>query len=141
MFQLDDQFLADIGLAELPEEERAAFLQYIYSKLELGVGERLSEGMSDAQLEEFEAIIDKNDAVILAWIQQHAPEYQLEDGFTRLQQATGADINDRDLRDEYVATKWLEVNRGDYRQVVAGVLEEIKADITANRDAILGREG
>ncbi len=39
---------------------------------------------------------------------------------------------------EFTATKWLEVNRPDYRQVVAEVLDELKKEIIANRDAILG---
>ena len=39
---------------------------------------------------------------------------------------------------EFTATKWLEVNRPDYRDVVAAVLDELKKEIIANRDAILG---
>ena len=52
MFQLDDKFLADIGLNDLPEEQKKAFLQHIYDELELRVGTKLSDGMSDEQLEE-----------------------------------------------------------------------------------------
>lgn len=138
MFQLDDKFLQDLGLDQLPEEQRQAFLQHIYEELELRVGTQLSEGMSDEQLEQFEAIIDKNEDVIASWLAQHAPEYHTDPVFTRLQQATGFDPNDRNLRDEYVATKWLEVNRPDYRDVVSRVLEALKQEIVANRDAILG---
>jgi hypothetical protein len=54
-----------------------------------------------------------------------------------LQQATQADPNDPGLRAEYAATKWLEVNRPDYRQVVAEVLDELKKEIIGNRDKIL----
>ena len=38
MFRLDDQFLKDIGLDGLPEEQKKPFLQHIYSELELRVG-------------------------------------------------------------------------------------------------------
>lgn len=138
MFQLDDKFLEDLGLDQLPEEQRKAFLQHIYEELELRVGTRLSDGMSDAQLEEFESIIDKKEDVIVAWLGEHAPEYQNDDAFSRLQQATNLDASDRNLRNEYAATKWLEVNRPDYRDVVAQVLEELKQEIKGNREAILG---
>lgn len=137
MFQLDDKFLQDLGLDQLPEEQRQAFLQHIYSELELRVGTRLSDGLTDAQLEEFEAIIDKKDDVIVAWIAQYAPNYYQDEAFGRLQQATGLDPNDENLRNEYVATKWLEVNRPDYRDVVATVLDELKKEIIGNREAIL----
>lgn len=137
MFQLDDKFLQDLGLDQLPEEQRQAFLQHIYNELELRVGTELSDGMSDAQLEEFEAIIDKNEEVIGNWITQYAPNYYQDVAFNRLQQATGLDVNDPALRDEFVATKWLEVNRPDYRDVVARVLEALKQEIMGNREAIL----
>lgn len=138
MFQLDDKFLQDLGLDQLPEEQRQAFLQHIYEELELRVGTQLSDGMSDDQLEEFEAIIDKDESVIANWLAAHAPDYHNEESFVRLQQATGLDPNDQNLRDEFVATKWLEVNRPDYRDVVARVLEELKREIMGNREAILG---
>ncbi len=138
MFQLDDKFLQDLGLDQLPSEQRQAFLQHIYEELELRVGTQLSDGMSDAQLEEFESIIDKNEDVIAGWLAQYAPEYHNDEAFQRLQQATGLDVNDKNLRDEFVATKWLEVNRPDYRDVVARVLEELKQEIMGNREAILG---
>lgn len=138
MFQLDDKFLEDIGLSNLPDEQKQAFLQHIYEELELRVGTKLSDGLSDVQLEEFEKIIDKDEVAITAWVSAHAPDYKNDEIFKRMQQATKLDENDPALRAEYVATKWLEVNRPDYRQVVAAVLEELKTEIVANRDAILG---
>jgi len=138
MFQLDDQFLADVGLAGLPEEQKKPFLQLTYDQLEYKVGIRLSEGMSDQQLEEFESIIDRKEDVILTWLSTHAPNYQNEEVFQRLMQVSNLPANDPGLRAEYAATKWLEVNRPDYRDVVAGTLEEIKQEIAKNKDAILG---
>ena len=89
MFQLDDQFLQDIGLADLPEDQKKPFLQHVYDQLEYRVGVRLSEGMSDAQLEEFEAIIDKKPEVIDAWVAQYAPNYTADDLFVKIQAASG----------------------------------------------------
>lgn len=137
MFQLDDKFLADIGLNDLPEEQKKAFLQHIYDELELRVGTKLSDGMSDEQLEEFESIIDRKDDVVQAWLGAHVPDYHNDESFSRIQEATGLDVNDAGLRAEYTATKWLEVNRPDYRDVVARVLDDLKKEIIGNRDAIL----
>jgi hypothetical protein len=140
MFQLDDQFLADIGLADMPEEQKKPFLQHIYDELELRVGTRLSDGMSDTQLEEFESIIDHKDDVITSWLATNAPSYQTDEAFGRMQQVTKLAADDRNLRDEYAATKWLEVNRPDYRDVVAKTLEELKQEITGSKDALLGNQ-
>lgn len=139
MFQLDDKFLADIGLGDLPDDQKKPFLQHIYDELELRVGTRLSEGMSDAQLEEFEAIIDHKEEVIVQWLETHAPNYQADDTYARMQQVTGLAPDNKGLRDEYTATKWLEVNRPDYKDVVASTLDELKQEIIQNKDAILGK--
>jgi len=137
MFQLDEKFLADIGLNELPEEQKKPFLQHIYDELELRVGTKLSDGMSDDQLAEFESIIDRKDEVIVDWMAKFAPDYHNDAGFMQLQTATGLDVNDPNLRAEYAATKWLEVNRPDYRDVVSQVLDELKKEVIAGRDVIL----
>ena len=137
MFQLDDNFLKELGLDQLPEGQRKPFLEHIYSELELRVGERLSQGMSDAQLDEFANIIDKVEGAVDNFLAKHAPNYTEDLMFQRLVQATGVAADDSRLRNEYAATKWLEVNRPDYRDVVAAVMEELKREIVANRDAIL----
>ena len=138
MFQLDDQFLQDIGLADLPEEQRKPFLQHVYDQLEYRVGVRLSEGMSDTQLEEFEAIIDRKPEVIDGWVAQYAPDFTNDELYGKIQTASGLAAGDSRIKAEYAATKWLEVNRPDYRDVVAATLSELKQEITQSKDAILG---
>lgn len=140
MFQLDDQFLTDIGLTDLPEDQRKPFLQHVYDQLEYRVGISLSEGMSDAQLEEFEAIIDKKQEVVDAWVGQYAPDFANDELFAKIQQATNLAADNPALKSEYAATKWLEVNRPDYRDVVAKTLEQLKQEILQNKDAILGTQ-
>ena len=138
MFQLDDKFLADIGLNDLPDDQKQEFLQHIYEELELRVGTKLSDGLSDQQLEEFEKIIDRDQATIDSWLATHVQDYMNDEVFKRMQQALKLEPSDPNLKSEYVATKWLEVNRPDYLDVVKQVLDVLKAEIIANRDAILG---
>ena len=89
-------------------------------------------------MDEFANIIDKTPGVVEGFLAKYAPNYQQEPMFQRLLQASGAAADDTRLRDEFAATKWLEVNRPDYRDVVAAVMNELKKEIIANRDAILG---
>lgn len=143
MFQLNDDFLKELGLDGLPEEQRTAFLKHIYSELEQRVGEQLSQGLTDAQLNEFTTIIDQAPGAVDGFLAAHAPNYQQEPMYQRLLQALQAAnpavaADDPRLRAEFAATKWLEVNRPDYRSIVAAVMEELKKEIVANRDAILG---
>lgn len=139
MFQLDDTFLADVGLDTMPEAEKQPFLQHIYQELELRVGTRLSEGMTDAQLAQFEAIIDRKMEVVDPWLAQFVSNYTTDPAFGQMQQATNLAATDPALRAEYASTKWLELNRPNYRDVVKQTLEELKAEIRSNASAILGQ--
>jgi hypothetical protein len=77
MIKLDDKFLSEVGLAELPKEEKKKMLVHIYETLELRVGMKLAEGMSDAQLDEFEKLAAKNDeAGSLKWLETNVPNYK-----------------------------------------------------------------
>lgn len=138
MFQLDDKFLEDIGLAHMPDEQKKPFLQHIYEQLEYQVGMSLSDGMSDEQLEEFEAIIDRKPEAVEAWVQANTPQYTADPVFAKMQEATSLSADSADLKAEYAATKWLEVNRPDYREVVAKTLESLKQEVIQNRETILG---
>lgn len=77
MFQLDDNLLQQLGLGSLPPAEKNKMLAHIYETLELRVGMRLAEQMTDQQLDEFEAFIDKNDEPgALKWLETNFPHYK-----------------------------------------------------------------
>lgn len=77
MFKLDNNFLSELGLAALPEAEKSKMLAHIYETLELRVGMKLAENMSDAQLDEFEKLADANDeAASLKWLETNVPNYK-----------------------------------------------------------------
>ena len=137
MFQLDDNFLEELGLGGLPPEQKQAFLEHVYSQLEPRVGTRLSEGLSDAQLAEFESFIDRNMEKVRAWIGTYAPDYQNDATYIQLRQAAGDGVDENNLLAEYASLKWLNLNRPDYRDVVKQVFDEIKQEIAGSKDAIL----
>ena len=77
MFQLDDNLLRELGLGDLPAAEKNKMLAHIYETLELRVGMKLAEQMSDAQLDEFEGFIDRNDEPgALKWLETNFPDYK-----------------------------------------------------------------
>lgn len=137
MFKLDDNFLKELGLDQLPENQKQAFLEQVYSTLEERVGIQLSEGLTDDQLEEFEGIIDRNESKISSWLEKFVPDYKNQEDFQKIQQATGLYAEDTALKAEYAATKWLEVNRPNYREVVSKTMQDLKEEIASNRDKIV----
>lgn len=77
MFKLDDNLLKELGLGELPPEEKNRMLAQIYETLELRVGMKLAEQMTNEQLDEFEGYIDRQDeAGALKWLETNFPNYK-----------------------------------------------------------------
>lgn len=77
MIRIDDTLLEEIGLISLPKPDRDQLLRQIYETLEMRVGMRLAERMTDQQLDEFESFIDTNDeAGALKWLETNFPDYK-----------------------------------------------------------------
>ena len=90
MLKLDNNLLDEIGLGDLPDEQKKAMLQHIYETLEFRVGTQLANQMTDKQLEEFEQFIDaggdNNQEQALHWLETNLPNYKqvVNDVFTAL---------------------------------------------------------
>lgn len=140
MFQLDDNFLQEVGLGALPDDQKKMFLDHFREQLELRVGTRLSEGLSEAQLEEFESFIDRNDEKVAAWLSANTPDFEQDQIYQQLKAGAPESIPQNVVLAEYASLKWLGLNRPDYKEVVSQTMNELKNEIIANRDAILGGE-
>lgn len=94
--EFNEEFLQEMGLSAMPEDQKQDFLNYVQEELEVRIGERISRGLTQVQLNQFDMITDQAEA-----------------------------------------TKWLEINRPDYREIVNRTIEEMKAEIRANRNRIV----
>ena len=94
--EFDENFLQEMGLSAMPEDQKQEFLNYVQEELEIRIGERISKGLTEAQLNEFDAITSQEEAA-----------------------------------------RWLEKNRPDYREIVNRTINELKAEIRANRNKLI----
>lgn len=72
--EFDEKFLQEMGLSAMPEAEKAKFLAYIEEEVEVRIGERISKGLTEAQLAEFDAITDQSEAA--RWLEKNRPDYR-----------------------------------------------------------------
>lgn len=138
MFQLDDKFLQDLGISDLPEDQKQGLLQSIYAELEERVGVKLSQGLTDDQMEQFESFINRDEDKVTAWFAANLPGYAQAEDYQKFKASAPGGTPDIAIMSEYGSLKWLELNRPDYRDVVAAELEALKQELIANRDKILG---
>lgn len=137
MFELDEKFFEEIGLNRMPVNEQEEFKKHIQEEIEVRVGERISDGMSPEKLDEFEAIIDENSDFIQNWVLMNTPDYKNDEIYqTFVDQNNGQES--AEIMNEYAAMKWLQVNRPDFAQIIETVMNEMKGELRANIDKIIG---
>ena len=77
MIKLDYALLEELGLGGLDKEAKDSLLASMYERLELNVGTVIAADLTDAQLKEFEQLIDNNDqSAALEWLQSNYPNYK-----------------------------------------------------------------
>lgn len=77
MLKIDNSLLVEIGLGNLPAAEKNSFLKHIYETLEMRVGIRLADQMTNEQLDEFERYFEaKDDAGAFKWLETNFPNYK-----------------------------------------------------------------
>lgn len=138
MFQLDDKFLEDVGLGGLPDDQKKLFLDHFREQLELRVGTQLSEGLSEAQLSEFESFMDRDMQRVTAWLDANVPDFDSDPVYVQLKANVPQNVSQNAVLSEYASLKWLGINRPNYREVVTKTIEALKKEISENRDVILG---
>ena len=72
--QFDEKFLQEVGLSAMPENQKQAFLRYVQEELEVRIGERISKGLTEVQLNEFDMITDQTEAA--KWLEKNRPDYR-----------------------------------------------------------------
>lgn len=85
--RIDDNLLVELGLGGMPAEEKSGFLKHIYETLEMRVGMRLADQMTNEQLDEFETFYNaKDDAGAFRWLETNFPNYKdiVADEFQKL---------------------------------------------------------
>ena len=93
MLKIDNNLLQEIGLAGLPDSEKNSLLKHIYETLEMRVGMRLADQMTNEQLDEFERYFEaKDDAGAFAWLESNFPNYKdiVQEEFDKLKQEVAA---------------------------------------------------
>lgn len=77
MLKIDDNLLQQLGLGSLPADDKRGLLTHIYETLEMRVGMRLADQMTNEQLDEFETYFEaKDDAGAFKWLETNFPNYK-----------------------------------------------------------------
>lgn len=136
MIKVDDRFLTEVGLQNMPEPQRTAFMTEIQIELENRVGEKMSEGMTQEQLEEFDGIMQKDRNVMIKFLTKLG-DYRQDEIYQKLLQKYNVAEGTLEILSEYLSVKWIQLNRPDYAQVARDIENEFKQEIISKRGEIV----
>lgn len=131
MIRVDENFLRETGLGDLDEMQRTAFIEEAQRLLENRIGEKLSEGLSLEQLEEFDGIMKKDKNVMIKALAKLG-DYRIDEVYQNLLKRYGVIEGTVDILSEYLSVKWIQANRPNYAEVSRQVFEELKQEVRAS---------
>ena len=135
MIRVDENFLRETGLGDLDEMQRTAFIEEAQRLLENRIGEKLSEGLSLEQLEEFDGIMKKDKNVMIKALAKLG-DYRIDEVYQNLLKRYGVTEGTVDILSEYLSVKWIQTNRPNYAEVSRKVFEELKQEVRASSEEI-----
>ena len=136
MFQFDESFLESVGLSNMPEEEKENFLQYAQDQLEVRIGEKMSEGLTEEQLDEFEKIIDSDQETVQKWLDQLG-DYKNDETYKKLLEGAEDEEDSPQFLNDFVTAKWLDKNCPQYQDIIKDAMKGLQDEIASQKDAIL----
>jgi hypothetical protein len=136
MFQFDESFLESVGLSNMPEEEKENFLQYAQDQLEVRIGEKMSEGLTEEQLDEFEKIIDNDQETVQKWLDQLG-DYKNDETYKKLLEGAEDEEDSPQFLNDFVTAKWLDKNCPQYQDIIKDAMKGLQDEIASQKDAIL----
>lgn len=131
--EIDDNFLAEVGLLDMPEDKKAEFLKRTKEELEIKVGEEISKGLTSEQIKEFEALSDGDQRVIKKLVFEMDSDFREDKVYQAILKQSGKETGDWQVLAEYLSVRWIQKNRPDYREIVNRVTEQLKEKIRASR--------
>ncbi|MGH7142298.1 MAG: DUF5663 domain-containing protein [Candidatus Saccharimonadales bacterium] len=85
--RIDNSLLQALGLDSLPQVDKSSLLKHIYETLEMRVGMRLADQMTNEQLDEFEHFFNtQDDSGAFHWLETNFPNYKeiVDEEFSKL---------------------------------------------------------
>lgn len=74
MIKVDDEFMTEVGLNEMPAAEKQAFMEEAEAELETRVGAAMAERLTQEEIKEFSQIAEDDQA--LAWLNEKVPDFR-----------------------------------------------------------------
>jgi hypothetical protein len=123
----DEQFIEKLAVEHFPPEKQSEILD----ELNFRVGDAMMETLSEQQQSEYEAIINADQAVIDAWLNQNLPDYKNTPLYKEVAEGYDQDPEHIDPAKVVASVGWVEVNVPDIQEITNRIIETYKAELAS----------
>lgn len=126
MFQ-DEQLIEQLGIEALSADEQTKIIEEANRR----VGDAVSENWTEQQQNEYQAIIDSDQAVIDAWLEHNVPDYKETDIYKEI--AKGFDEDPEHIAPDKVVASiaWIQLNAPNAQEIAAKVVDTYKNELAS----------
>lgn len=125
MFELSEEYLAEIGIATMPEPARSTLVSNIQKLIQGRLNIKLADVLDDNKVSELERVSTSTDDAKW-WLGENYPKYEgtLEYDQFKQQVAEGEDPIVL-----FAQTKWFQMNIPNFSTYLEETLEEVKSEL------------
>lgn len=125
MFDLSDEFLADIGISTMPEPARSTLVNNIKKLVQSRLNVKIADELSDEKVDELERISSTQDDAKW-WLGENLPRYESSEEFEQFKKQL---VNDSDPVILFAQSKWFQINIPNFAPLLQETLEEVKGEL------------
>ncbi len=127
MYQ-QDEIIAKLGIQDMPEEKQQEIVQMATFK----IGEAVTSKLSEQEFNEYEAIVNDDQAVITAWLEQNVPEYKQNPVYQEMEAGYEDDPERNSPAKLFATLAWIEAHVPNIQEVIESTLEAYKQELATS---------
>lgn len=124
MYQRED-LIEQLGIQNLPEDEQNEAVEVATHRIGLAVTATLSE----AQFNEYQAIVDDTKEVIDAWLASNVPDYKDSVVFQQFEEGYADDPEKNSPEKLFASVAWIQKNVPNVQELITKALSDYKQEL------------
>lgn len=127
MLQDEQQIIDALGIADWPEEKRKPAV----IEATMRIGTALLGSLNEQQDNEYTAIINDDQAVIDAWLEQNVPDYKQNPAYQEMEATYESDPEHNNPAKLFATIAWMQTNIPDLQERIEKTLADYKQELAA----------
>lgn len=124
----DEQYIIDtLGITDWSDDKR----EPIIVEATMRIGKAIVEDLSEQQYEEYKAIVDDNQEVIAAWLEQNTPDYKENPAYQEIEASYETDPEKNSPAKLFATIAWIQQNVPDLQERITKTLDTYKQELSA----------